>query len=104
MKKTTKIVRYLVFITFVVCVVSLLTLFIHNNRVVATTNGNKICYNNETYVESFEVFDYEKGWCLGRVDFTAYNYKPKIYSIREMPNYILVDMGIDYRIYVRVSE
>lgn len=104
MDKAIKICRYLLAIAFAVCVVLSIVLFIHSNRVVATTDGNKICYNNETYVESFEVFDYEKGWCIGRVDFTAYNSKPKMYSIREMPTYILVDMGMDYRIYVRVSE
>ena len=105
MDKAIKIGRYLLTTAFVVCAVLSIVLFIHSNRVVATTEGNNILYKNETYVETFEVFDYEKGSCLGRVDFIAYGTKPKMYSIREMPNYIFVDMGMtDYRIYKRISE
>ena len=104
MDKAIKIGRYLLAIVFVICVVLSIVLFIHGNQVVATTEGNNILYNNETYVETFEVFDYEKDRCLGRVDFIAYDCKFKIYSIREMPNYIFVDMGRDYRIYKRISE
>ena len=105
MDKTIKVVRYLLAIAFVGCAVLSTVLFIHNNRVVATTEGNNILYNNETYVETFEVFDYKKGDCLGRVNFLAYGIKAKMYSIREMPNYIFVDMGMtDYRIYKRISE
>ena len=104
MDKAIKIGRYLLAIAFVVCGVLSIVLFIHSNQVVATTEGNNILYDNETYVETFEVFDYEKGKCLGRVDFTAYGFKSKMYSIREMPNYIFVDMGRDYRIYKRISK
>lgn len=92
------------FAAFIVCAVLSIVLFICSNQIVATTEGNNILYDNETYVETFEVFDYEKGRCLGRVDFAAYDTKTKIYSIREMPNYIFVDMGRDYRIYKRISE
>lgn len=104
MDKAIKIGRYLFTAAFIVWTVLSIVLFIHSNQVVATTEGNNILYDNETYVETFEVFDYEKGICLGRVDFTAYGSKPKIYSIREMPNYVFVDMGRDYRVYKRISE
>ena len=104
MGKAIRIGRVLFAIAFVVCSVLSIVLFLYGNQVVATTEGNNILYDNETYVETFEVFDYEKGQYLGRVDFTAYDYKPKMYSIREMPDYILVDMGMDYRVYKKLSE
>jgi hypothetical protein len=104
MDRVIKMGRYLFAVTLIVFAVLSIVLFIHNNRVVATTEGNRIYYNNETYVESFEVFDYEKGKCLGRVNFIVYDCKFKMYSIRKMPNYIFVDMGRDYRIYKRISE
>jgi hypothetical protein len=105
MDKTIKVVRYLFSIALVGCSVLSIVLFIHSNQVVAIAEGNYILYDNETYVETFEVFDYEKGSCLGRVDFTAYGSKYRMYSIREMPNYIFVDMGMtDYRIYKKISE
>lgn len=95
---------YLLSFALIICVALLIIFFIYCNRVVATIDGNNILYNNETYVECFEVFDYEKGKYIGKVDFTAYDSKPKMYSIREMPNYIFVDMGItDHRIYKRIS-
>lgn len=103
MDKAIKICKYLLAIAFAVCVIISIVLFIRSNQVVATTEGNNILYNNETYVECFEVFDFEKGRCLGRVDFTVYGSKPKMYSIREMPDYIFLAMGRDYRIYKRVS-
>ena len=99
MDKAIKLGKFLFAGTFILCAVLSVVLFVHSNRVVATTEGNKIFYNNETYVESFEVFNYKKGRCLGRVNFTANNSKFKMYSIREMPNYIFLDMGRDYRIY-----
>ena len=104
MDRATKIGRYLFAVSFVGCAVLSIVLFVCSNRVVATTEGNNIHYDNETYIETFEVFDYEKGKCRGRVDFAAYGSKPKIYSIREMPNYIFVDMGLDYRVYKRIAE
>ena len=104
MDKTIKVVRYLFSIALVGCSILSIVLFIHSNQVVAIAEGNYILYDNETYVETFEVFDYKKDRCLGSVDFIAYDCKFKIYSIREMPNYIFVDMGRDYRIYKRVSE
>lgn len=102
MNKAIKIGGCLLVFAFVLCAVFLTALFIHNNRVVATTNGNKIYYNNETYVESFEVFDFEIDKCIGRVDFTGS--KSKMYSIREMSDYIFVSMDWDYRIYKKVSK
>ena len=104
MDKAIKIGRYLLAIAFIGCSILSIVLFIHSNQVVAITDGNNILYDNEIYVETFEVFDYKKDRCLGSVDFIAYDCKFKIYSIREMPNYIFVDMGRDYRIYKRVSE
>ena len=104
MDKTIKVVRYLFSIALVGCSILSIVLFIHSNQVVAIAEGNYILYDNEIYVETFEVFDYKKDRCLGSVDFIAYDCKFKIYSIREMPNYIFVDMGRDYRIYKRVSE
>ena len=104
MDKAIKISRYLLAIAFIGCAILSIVLFIHSNQVVAITDGNNILYDNEIYVETFEAFDYKKDRCLGSVDFIAYDCKFKIYSIREMPNYIFVDMGRDYRIYKRVSE
>ena len=104
MDRVIKMGRYLFAVTLIVFAVLSIVLFIHNNRVVATTEGNRIYYNNETYVESFEVFDYEKGKCLGRVNFIVYDCKFKMKKKKKMPNYIFVDMGRDYRIYKRISE
>ena len=105
MNKTIKIGRYLLTVACIMYGVLSIVLFIHNNQVVATTEDNNILYHNEIYVETFEVFDYEKGYCLGRVDFSTYGFKPKIYSIRKMPNYIFVAMGMtDHRIYKKITE
>lgn len=102
MDKAIKTCRYLLAIAFIVCVVLFSVFFIHSNQVVATTDGNNILYDNETYEETFEVFNYEKDRCLGRVDFIEYDCKFKIYTVRKMPNYIFVDMGRDYRIYKKI--
>ena len=104
MNKISKPSRTIFAFTFVVCAFLFILIFTYINRVVATTQGNNIYYNNETYIESFEVFDYEKDKYLGRVNFVAYDCKPKMYSILDKPDYLFVDMGRDYRIYKRIPE
>lgn len=103
MERVIKIGRYLFFIVLLICAVFSIVFFLHKNQVVATADENKICYNNETYIECFELYDFEKDKYIGRVDFPIYNSSLKMYSIREMPDYILIDMGMDYRIYKKES-
>jgi len=83
-------------------------IFIHNTQtpeVVATIDGIKLYYNNEIYTETDESFYCDRDEYLGVVDFLDSGTRLRMYSIRNMPDYIFVDMGItDYRIYKIKSE
>ncbi len=99
MKRSFKKIRCIFVISVIMCAVSAIFLYIHCNRTIATTDGNSIIYNNDTYIEDFELADIKKGICLGRVDFAVYGFKPKLYTVSQKPDYIYVDMGMDRRIY-----
>lgn len=97
-------VRCLFFAALLLCVVFFMLSAFHNDRIVATAQGNKILYNNETYIESFEVFNFKKGRCLGSVRLSENNSRYKMYSLHGKPEYIYVDMWADHRLYTRVLD
>lgn len=72
-------------------------------RVAATTEDNRIVYRGERYEEDFSLTDYRRGACLGRVDFIVYRQKYFIYEVKDRPEYLLVNMGLDNRVYRRVE-
>ncbi len=87
-------------------------IFMHNStldrKVVATAEGSKLYYNGETYVEYLNNFDVEIDEYLGRVESLDSHSQYRMYSIRNMPDYIFVRLSLlgigDYRIYKIVSE
>lgn len=103
MEQTLSKVRRFISIAFLLCVVLFMASFFHNNKIVATTEGNKIYYNGAIYIESYEVFDFDKDRCLGSVKLLESGARHKMYSLCEKPEYIYVDMWLDYRLYVRVA-
>jgi len=104
MEKTIRNVRYLLYIAFLLCVVFFIVSFFRNNKIVATAEGNRIYYNGETYVESFEVFDFDRDRCLGSVKIFEDGLRHRMYSLRERPGYVYVDMWLDHRLYVRAAD
>ena len=102
--KRSKILWCIFAVCIILCAVSAALFYIHCNLVVATTDGNSIIYNNDTYIEDFELTDIKKGICLGRVEFDAYGFSPKLYTVSRQPDHIYVDMGMDHRIYKKKSS
>lgn len=104
MEKIPSIVRRFIWAAILLYIVCFIASSFHDNRIVAIIEGNKIYYNDATYTESFEVFDFDKDRCLGSVRFSEDSLRHKIYSLHGKPEYIYVDMFLDYRLYVRVSD
>ena len=105
-EKILSVVRRLILTAALLYVVCSIVSFFYNYRIVATAEGNNIYYDNATYAESFEVIDIDldKDRCLGSVKFSEGGRRCKIYSYREKPGYIYVDVFLDFRLYVRVSD
>ena len=99
--KKQKVARWIVWVAAAAVLAAYL---FFTNRVVATTEGNRIFYDGTVYEEVYDVLTFDRGRCLGRVDFAAYNSKIKIYALKEMPDHILLDMGLGHRIYRAVRE
>lgn len=98
----TGIIKYIVVIVVLVIVLSVFSFLLsmyNANRTVGYVEGNKIYYNGKVYVENFENFTFELGKCKGSVLWKDDNHKSKIYDIRGNPNYIVLSMITDYRIY-----
>ena len=66
MEKVISKVRRIVFVVFLLAIVFFIASIFHDNKIVATTAENKILYNNKTYIESFEIFDFKKINVWGR--------------------------------------
>ena len=72
-------------------------------RVVASMDGANLLYEDKVYEESYEVFAFEKGQRLGTVDFHGTS-RCGLYKIKNFPEHLYLDMGLDNRIYQIVSE
>ena len=77
--------------------------FVWNYRIVATVNVNNVYYNDKVYEETFEITEYKKDKCLGALKLYPDAKRSKIYSLKGMDEYILVDMFLDYRIYKEID-
>ena len=72
-------------------------------QVTAITEGTRVIYRDGVYEEDFLLTEYRRGACLGRVDFVAYRQKYFIYAVKDEPEYLLINMGLDNRVYRRVE-
>lgn len=105
MKKFLNIIRYILLSLIAFYIVMNLATFIWNYRIVATVNGNKVFYNDKVYEETFEVTEFERDKCLGALKLSPDSMKSKIYSLKNMDGYILVDMiFFDHRIYKEINK
>lgn len=104
MKKVLSKARLIIAITLLLVILFVVVSFFYNNRVVATIEGNNLYYNNETYAESFDVFDFETDRCLGSVKLYENSLRHRMYSLCEKPEYIYVSLGTDYRLYMKVPN
>lgn len=84
----------------IVLLLFLIVFFVfESNQMVGGITENKLHYKDQIYVESYEVFDFNVGKCLGMVEWTESGNCSKIYSIKNKPEYIYLSMATDYRIY-----
>ena len=105
MKKFLNIIKYILLSIIAVYIVVNLGAFIWNYRIVATVNGNKVFYNDKVYEETFEITEFERDKCLGALKLSPDAMKSKIYSLKNMDEYILVDMiFFDHRIYKKIGK
>ena len=74
----------------------------YNHRIVARMDGvyNYIYYDGLIYQEDFHIQEFETSSFLGLLDWGDGRTRSKLYAIVDMPAYLYVDMGWDYRIYV----
>ena len=98
MQKFIECLRRVLLVIIALTVFFLLARYVYNNRVTAYADGNQIFYDGEAYEESFEVFDFETGKCLGRVEFESGS-KYRMYAIDGKSEYIYVSMWWEHRIY-----
>ncbi len=101
MQRFIEYLRRILLAIIALTLIFLLARCIYNNRVTAYEDGNKLFLHGEAYEESFEIFDFETGTCLGRVEFENGS-KYKMYEIEEKSEYIYVSMLWDHRIYKRI--
>ena len=104
MEKVIKAIRYALLGCLTLFVIFSVARCAYDNRVVALESENKIYYNSEVYEETFEAFDCEIGRCLGRVEFSSYDSKYRMYSLVGKTEYIWVDFYLDHRIYKKILD
>jgi len=105
MKKFLNIIRYILLFLIILYIAINIAFFVWNYRIVATVNGNKVFYNDKVYEETFEITEFERDKCLGALKLSPDAMKSKIYSLKNMDEYILVDMiFFDHRIYKEIDK
>lgn len=105
MKKFLNIIRYILLFLIVLYAVVNIIISIWNYRIVATVSENKVFYNDKVYEETFEITEFERDKCLGALKLSPDAMKSKIYSLKNMDEYILVDMiFFDHRIYKKIGK
>ena len=95
--------RISVFVLLSISVLLFIGKLIHDNRVVATADGNAIYYNGMAYEEIFEVFEIKTGRCLGTLVWQDES-NSKIYEVKGKPDFIYVSFLIDHRIYKKINS
>ena len=101
--KNTKILAVVSSCVIIFSIFVIVFLVFANNRTVGYVTDNKIYYKDQTYIESYDVFDFDVGKCLGKVEWKETRNYTKLYSIKNHPEYIYLSMTTDYRIYKAIN-
>lgn len=105
MKKRLNIIRRILLGLILFFLIINIATFLWNYRIIATVSANKIYYNNKVYTETFEITKFERDKCLGALKLSPDAMKSKIYSLKNMDEYILVDMiFFEHRIYKEIEK